>query len=136
MAILDRFIENDPFDDLKPVVTAEDIIKAGDESKKIFVHKCVRQYIVDIVQTSRTHSRSLLGASPRSALALLRASQVYAAITGSDFVTPDHIKLLCKPVLSHRILLSGGNNTMKNTEAFIEELIGSVAAPTEDWEQR
>ncbi len=134
--MLDRFIENNPLDELKPVVTAEDVLSAGAACKKIFVAKCVRQYIVDIVQTSRTHSRTLLGASPRSALYLLSASQAYAAIKGSDFVTPDHIKALAKPVLSHRILLTGGNNTMKNTEGFIEELMGSVQVPTEDWEPK
>ncbi len=134
--MLDRFIENNPLNELEPVVTADEIIEAGKACKKIFVHKCVRQYIVDIVQASRRHSRVLLGASPRSALYLLSASQVYAAIEGSDFVTPDHVKSLAKPVLSHRILLTGGNNTMKNTEAFIDELLGSVQVPTEDWEPK
>ena len=133
LLMLDRFIENNPYDDLKPVCTGEDIIEAGEACRKVTVHKCVRQYIVDIVQKSRVHSRSLLGASPRSALALLYAAQVYAAIKGSDYVTPDHVKALAVPVLAHRILLNNGSSTRKDTEEFVEELLNSVPVPTEEW---
>lgn len=133
LLMLDRFIENNPYDDLKPVCTREDIIEANVACRKVFVHKCVRQYIVDIVQKTRVHSKSLLGASPRSALALLSASQVYARIMGSEFVTPDHVKQLAAPVLAHRILLTGGSGATKDKEEFIAEILNSVPAPTEEW---
>ena len=133
LIMLDRFIEANPYDDLKPVCKGEDIIEAGAQCRKVFVHRCVRQYIVDIVQKTRNHSKSLLGASPRSALALLYASQVYAAIKGSEFVTPDHVKRLAIPVLAHRIILANGNSSRKDTEEFIEEILNSVLTPTEDW---
>lgn len=134
LLMLDRFIEDNPFDALKPVCTGEDILEAGAACRKVFVHRCVRQYIVDIVQKTRVHSKSLLGASPRSALALLGAVQVYAAISGSDFVTPDHVKRLAIPVLSHRILLANGSNTRRDAEEFVDEILNSVPAPTEEWE--
>ncbi len=134
LMMLDRFIEDNPFDALKPVCTKEDIIEAGKICRKVFVHKCVRQYIVDIVQKTRVHSKSLLGASPRSALALLNASQVYAAINGADFVTPDHVKYLGKAVLAHRIILVNGSRGRRETEEFIDEVLNSVPAPTENWE--
>ena len=133
LLMLDRFIENNPYDALKPVCTGEDIISAGAFCRRITVHKCVRQYIVDIVQKSRVHSKSLLGASPRSALALMWSSQVYAALQGMDFVTPDHVKALAIPVLSHRILLANGSSSRKDTEEFVDELLNSVPAPTEEW---
>lgn len=133
LKMLDRFIDDNPYDELKPVCTGKDIIKAGKAGRKVFVHSCVRQYIVDIVQKSRSHSKALLGASPRSALALLNVSQVYAAIRGSEYVTPDHVKRMAVPVLAHRIILAGGSNTRKETEDFIEELLNSVPTPTEDW---
>lgn len=133
LLILDRFIEDNPYDTLKSVCSGDDIIEASRICRTVFVHKCVRQYIVDIVQTSRSHSAVRLGASSRSALALLNACQAYAAIQKSPFVTPDHVKLLAVPVLAHRILLNGGNTTSKDTEALITELLGSVSVPTEDW---
>lgn len=135
LLMLDRFIEDNPYDSLKPVCTGKDIVEAGKLCRKVFVHKCVRQYIVDIVQKSRTHSKSLLGASPRSALALMYAAQVYAAMKGDEFVTPDHVKTLAIPVLSHRILLSTGSGTRRDKEAFIEEVLNQVSTPTERWEQ-
>lgn len=134
LAMLDRFITNNPYDTLNPVCTGTDILEAGQAVRQVFVHKCVRQYIVDLVQATRRHSGVLLGASPRSTLALLLASQTYAAISENRYVTPDHVKTLAVPVLAHRILLDSGRTNSKNTEAFITELLGSVSVPTENWE--
>lgn len=133
LMMLDRFIEDNPYDMLKPVCSGADITEAGQACRRVFVHKCVRQYIVDIVQKTRVHSKVLLGASPRSTLALLSASQVYAAIHGSEFVTPDHVKSLGIPVLAHRILLANGSRKREDLEEFIDEILNSVPAPTEDW---
>lgn len=133
LQMLNRFIDTNPFDALKPVCKAADITEAARACRSVFVHKCVRQYIVDLVQASRTHSAIRLGASPRSALALLRACQSYAAIKGDHFVTPDHVKALCVPVLAHRLLLINGATTTKDTEGLVTELLGSVSVPTEDW---
>ena len=134
LAMLDRFITDNPYDTLKAVCSGTDILEAGQAIRQVFVHKCVRQYIVDLVQATRNHSGVLLGASPRSTLALLLASQTYAAISGSSYVTPDHVKILAVPVLAHRILLSNGRTGSKDTEALITELLGSVSVPTENWE--
>lgn len=134
LAMLERFITDNPFDTLKAVCSGADILEAGQAVRQVFVHKCVKQYIVDLVQATRRHSKVLLGASPRSTLALLLASQTYAAISESSYVTPDHVKTLAVPVLAHRILLDNGRTSSKDTEAFITELLGSVSVPTENWE--
>ncbi len=135
LAMLDRFITENPYDTLNAVCTSQDIMDAGRICRTVYVHKCVRNYIVELAQKSRSHSKVLLGASPRSTLSLLYASQVYAAITGSDYVTPDHVKTLAIPMLAHRIILANGRNNTKDCEALIEELLGSVSVPTENWEQ-
>lgn len=133
LLMLDRFIENNPYDDIKPVCKGEDIVNANMECRKIIVHKCVRQYIVDVVQKTRSSRKSILGASPRSTLALLSAAQVYAAITGAEFVTPDHVKKLAVPVLAHRIILENGKDSVADKESFIEEVLEMVSVPTEQW---
>lgn len=135
LSMLDRFIDNNPFEQITSVCNGEQILEAGKACKEVFVHKCVRQYIVDLVQKSRSHSKVLLGASPRSTLSLLSAAQVYAAINGMDYVTPDHVKTLAVPMLAHRILLTNGRNNTKDCEALIQELLGSVSVPTENWER-
>lgn len=134
LAMLDRFITDNPYDTLQAVCSGAEILQAGQAVRQVFVHKCVRQYIVDLVQATRRHSGVLLGASPRSTLALLLASQTYAAISESSYVTPDHVKTLAVPVLAHRILLGNGRTNSKDTEALITELLGSVSVPTENWE--
>lgn len=132
--MLDRFITDNPYDSLEAVCSGADIIEAGQAIRQVFVHKCVRQYMVDLVQATRRHSAILLGASPRSTLAMLLASQAYAAISGSHYVTPDHVKTLAVPLLAHRILLNNGRTNSKDSEALITELLGSVSVPTENWE--
>ncbi len=134
MLLLDRFITDNPYENLHPVCTRAEITDAANTCREVFVHTCVRQYIVDLVQATRRHSSITLGASPRSTLALLRASQTYAAINGSTFVTPDHVKALAVPVLAHRILLGNGHTTSRDSNAVIEELLGTVSVPTENWE--
>ncbi len=62
-------------------------------------------YIIKIVRLTRTHSSVLVGAGPRATQALVLSSRVYAALQGRDFVTPDDIKFLSSPVLSHRLAL-------------------------------
>ena len=63
-------------------------------------------YIAELVMKTRNHSHLYLGASPRASIAIMNASKAYAAINGRDFVIPEDIKNVLKPVLSHRLILS------------------------------
>ena len=65
----------------------------------------VLAYTVRLIRDTRSHPRVRLGASPRSAQALLAAAKARAALHGSDFVTPDDVKAVCPSVLNHRLLL-------------------------------
>jgi MoxR-like ATPase len=60
---------------------------------------------VDIVRKTRTHNSVLVGAGPRATQAILLASRVQGAISGRDFVTPDDVKEIARPVLEHRLIL-------------------------------
>ena len=63
------------------------------------------QYGVDLVRATRTHEGILLGAGPRATQSLLLASRAHAALRGRDFVTPDDMRALARPVLEHRLIL-------------------------------
>ena len=65
----------------------------------------IRLYIVDIVRATRDSSRAQVGASPRGSLALFTLSRAHAALDGRDFVTPDDVKRIAVPALSHRLTL-------------------------------
>jgi len=62
-------------------------------------------YIVDLVRATRSHESVLVGAGPRATQALLLGARAKAAIAGRDYVTPDDVRALTGPVLSHRIIL-------------------------------
>ena len=62
-------------------------------------------YVVDLVRATRSHESVQIGAGPRATQALLLGSRAKAALAGRDFVTPDDVKSLAGPVLSHRLVL-------------------------------
>lgn len=103
--ILNHYKEQDPLDTLLPVATAQDIAALQKEVRLVYVDNCLYEYIVALVQATRTHDAVELGASPRGSLALFHAAQALALYQGRDFVTPDDIKPLCVPVLAHRLTL-------------------------------
>ena len=80
-----------------------------------------------MTQTRHDHA-IYLGASPRASLALLNGARAFAAIQGRDFVTPEDIKFLASPVLTHRIILTP-EKEMEGVTA--EEVINQLVAKTE-----
>ncbi|MGQ0849078.1 MAG: AAA family ATPase, partial [Actinomycetota bacterium] len=91
------------FIDLGPVVTAAEVQAMIEVARQVEVLPSVRGYVIDVIEGSRRHPEVLLGASPRSALYLQRASRARAASEGRDYVTPDDVKALAGTVLEHRL---------------------------------
>jgi MoxR-like ATPase len=73
--------------------------------EQVHVSPAVGYYIVDIVASTRTSQRVQVGASPRGSLALLKLSRCKAALQGRDYVTPEDVKAVAVPALSHRLML-------------------------------
>lgn len=135
LAIMDRFIMDNPIDDIKPVCSKEDIYIMGTVATNVYVDKSVRKYIVDIINATRTNSSISSGVSPRGTLALLKAAQVYAAIKGRDYVIPDDVKALSVPVLAHRIISYTNIAKNSNKSAIINNILDSVSVPTENFQR-
>jgi MoxR-like ATPase len=104
LAMLDAHGSHSPLDDLKPVAHASDVRALIAAVRNVHVASQVRQYIIDLVTATRSASALRLGASPRAALHLLRASRAYAALADRNFVIPDDVQALALPVLAHRLL--------------------------------
>ena len=99
---------------------------------QVLVDDTVRLYIVDIIQSSRKNQSLTLGASPRAGLALFKASQARAALDGRDFVTPDDVKELALPVLSHRLIVASNARLRGRTAGqVLREIIAGVSVPIE-----
>lgn len=137
VAILNRFEKKEPFNTLEHVATADELLEAQAALNDILVSDDIKDYIIDIVEATRTSSRLSLGLSPRGSLALMRASRAYAALKGRDFVTPEDVKAIAVSVSAHRIMLKGhalSSGTTGSVQAM-EEILSSVKAPTEEVER-
>ena len=105
VTMLERLRLVHPVDTLQPVASNEEVVKALEAVKGIYVHEAVRKYIVKMVRATRSHADIAVGASPRASIALFRAAQAYAGIRGWDYVLPDFVKLLAPSILEHRLIL-------------------------------
>ena len=119
--------------ELRPVLTAKDVLALQAEARAIHVDETVEKYILAIIHATRNHEDIRLGASPRGSLALYEASQAYAMVDGRDFVTPGDVKVIAVPVLSHRILIrSHGGNLVSSVRERIQIVVGileSISIP-------
>ncbi|MBQ9232806.1 MAG: MoxR family ATPase [Lachnospiraceae bacterium] len=133
MDIIDKYIDDTPIDNISAVCDAKEIIKKRQAVKKIFVHECVRDYIVNIIMATRKSSELNLGVSTRGTLALLRCSQAFAAIEGRGYVMPDDVRYLAPFVLGHRILAFGSAGDFQHNSNVIEKIVEGIEVPVEDW---
>jgi len=116
---------------LHPVADAHDVADMVSQARAVFVAPALKGYIVDLAAATRTHPSLALGMSPRAALALQRAARAWAAAQGRDYVTPDDVKSLARPVLSHRLALSPDAHVGGlGPEDALEEILASVPVPT------
>ncbi|MDP4183440.1 MAG: MoxR family ATPase [Bacillota bacterium] len=133
--ILNRFQEKNPIDNLKSVATSEDIIRIQEEIKSIYVDKTLNDYIVDIVSSTRKNNDITLGSSPRGSIALFRAAQAWAFYNSRNFVTPEDIKCMVVPVLSHRIVLKQEAKLKRITSSdIIESIVEKIKVPVVDFD--
>jgi len=115
---------------LQPVCNAADIAQAKEQIKNVTVEEGIFNYIVSIVETTRRVAAVQHGSSPRGSVALLMASKAYAAISGRDFVIPDDVRFLSKPILRHRIILKPEAEIEgTNTDQVIDSILSQVKAP-------
>lgn len=92
-------------DDLQPVARPEDLIAWQTEAAQVHIDPSLYAYMVEIVQKTRRHAKVYLGVSPRGGLALARAAQAVAFLSQRTYILPDDVKMLCKHVLAHRMML-------------------------------
>jgi len=102
--MLDTHGSSSPLDQLRPVARASDVQDLVVAVRRVMVSDQVKDYIISLANATRTSPELRLGASPRATLHLLRASRAWAALDGRDYVIPDDVQRLARPVLAHRLL--------------------------------
>lgn len=131
LAILNRYMREEPLTALDAVLTLGELKEAKEAASHIFVHPCILQYMVDIVEATRSAEGVVMGVSPRGSLALLRCVKTYAYLNGRGYVIPDDVKEVAIPVLSHRIVMGYSDNS--GAEKLLEKILQNTAVPTEDF---
>jgi MoxR-like ATPase len=121
----------DPLEEIEAVATGEQIRELQDAVRRVEVREPVARYLLRLVQATRDHGELELGISPRGSLALYRASQARAALSGRGYVSPEDVQALAVPALAHRVLATqrarfGGSQR----EAIIQGIVESVSVPT------
>lgn len=132
-AILLRFMKDEPLETLGGVCTGADILELQRLAREIYVHPVLLDYIVALVQATRSWPNVEMGVSPRGGLALLRAVRAFALVRGGAYVVPEDIKAVAVPVLAHRIQLSGSAGLVAAQQQAVADVLASVPLPTEDW---
>lgn len=121
-----------PLDTMEPVCTAADILQLQQDVNSVKVSKEMRVYIASIAQASRNASLFARGISTRGAIALMHSAQACALLSGRDYVTPEDIRKMTCPVLSHRLILNPefkiGTKGMTNEKA-LQRLLANVQVP-------
>jgi MoxR-like ATPase len=127
IVILDEQKRIHPLDDLEEVCPVDELREMQAAVREIYVDASVAEYIVRLVNATRTHPDIYLGASPRGSIALYRAGQARAALLGRDYVIPDDVKTLAGPALAHRLIIKTSSSIREvDAETVVRELLDAV----------
>jgi MoxR-like ATPase len=114
------------------VVSAEELEYVKGHYGKVRASDEVMDYLMNLVEATRSNEKIRLGISPRGSIALYKASQVRAAINGRDYLIPEDIKQMARYVFNHRLAIKGGFRS-ENIYEPVERLLDMVNVPVEDF---
>ena len=128
-----RHSYGNPSDNMRPVVSGEDVLQLQAQVNRIAVDESLVDYMLAIIEKTRAHESLSLGVSPRGAQALYRATQALAMLEGRDYAIPDDVKRLIIPVCAHRVAInpraSLSQRSAEMTERILREILTLVKVP-------
>ena len=117
---------------LMPVLEEQEVRDLQAQVATIHVNESLVEYLMTIVQTTRTHAEAALGVSTRGAQNYFKACQALAMVNGRDFVIPEDVKRLAGPVLSHRIVMKDRRLLRADgspEQRFIQRIVSEIPVP-------
>ncbi|MEO8267916.1 MAG: MoxR family ATPase [Ilumatobacteraceae bacterium] len=130
LGIVQTHGSNTAMNDLQAVVTTEEVMALIEAVRTVHLALTLQGYMVDLAEASRRHPALLLGLSPRATLQLSRATRARAASQGREYATPDDVKAVAEPVLSHRVMLRPDAMSRGVTGiTVIREIVAAVPVP-------
>lgn len=128
--IINRTEMNNPVENISSVIDCDYVLQLQKQVKKTKVVDAVKRYIVNIVTATRKSDYVTLGASPRGAIALYKASRAFAFVNGMDYVSADDVRAIAVPVLAHRLIMSPkGKTAFKSSEELVESIVRNIELP-------
>ncbi len=116
---------------LEPVTDADGLLAAQAAVETVAVDESVGRYCVALANATRAHADVLTGASPRGSLGLVLAARAFAVIRGRDYVIPEDVKAVARPVLAHRITVKPELwMTEASGSGVVDSVLGSVPTPS------
>jgi MoxR-like ATPase len=117
-------------DALGAVTDANGLRMAAQVADNLYVDPAVRGYVLDLVEASRSHPDLSIGASPRAALAMMKAAVAVAVTTGRSYVTPGDVQAIVEPVLAHRLVVDAAASLGGvDASAVTAQIVRSVPVP-------
>jgi MoxR-like ATPase len=130
--MLRRFRQDSPLTRIEAVTTPEEMLQLIADVRLVHIGVAVEDYLLDLVRRTRGHEGIEVGASPRASLALARASQARAALSGRNYVIPDDVRDMAAPVLAHRIMPTSQADLLGHSnEMLIATVISETPVPVE-----
>ncbi len=108
------------------MISGEQLIALQDSVAQISVDDDIVDYMLKIVEKTRSHESLAMGVSPRGAQALYRAAQALAAVEGRDYVTPDDVKRLVVPVFAHRVVVNTRMAIAQRSAEVAEKILSEI----------
>lgn len=117
-------------EEIKTVISLEEVLQIQKAVEEVFVHDAIYEYIVTLVEATRSHELFSAGASPRASIALLRMARAMAVLGGRDFVTAQDVQEVLFDVLGHRVKISARARAEgKNPKECIGQLEKEIKSP-------
>ncbi len=118
---------------MRSVLSGDDLVTLQDAVARVTVDDALVDYMLAVVERTRTHESLAMGVSPRGAQALFRATQALAAVEGRDYATPDDVKRLALPVFAHRVVVNSrvalAPRSTEAAERVLNEILTLVDVP-------
>lgn len=124
--MLGRVVGHHPIESVEPVASLEELRRAREGVARVAVREPIREYVAAIARFTRDDAH--LGVSPRGSIAVLRAAQARAAISGREYVIPDDVQREAPTVLGHRIVIDEEHQG-EGGRQLIERAIESTPIP-------
>jgi MoxR-like ATPase len=123
----------DPIARIRPVLDAASVIALQERVDRVHADPSIVDYLMAVVQATRTEPRVRAGASTRGAIALLRAARGYALVDGREFLVPDDVRRLVIPTLAHRLLPAGAaaatGEAYDEAVSIVEDILSRIPMP-------